>query len=335
MTPPGKSQGKRSHKPYMLFVRPDGGGASLQLGLSEPAADEECCIAMEPILEHRVEWLPESLGVEPQPGPLLSQPRLRKATLPCGHGFHALALLYHFAKNEMVCPCCRQGLPLRRAAMASLPPHLREAMEARLDKVLRAERAEQVESDAQAVARLLEQEVGPSSSAVYLEHDDGHHRTALPLNRQVLILFAYPGMNSLLPPLVQEIPLSSSHSRDTLEFSSSGASVRDLNRNLRLMPMSVRAFELVVATRTRDHGVLGIARSTRFEHGTGAGLVRCVENLPGVELRAQTEDMGTHVEFFRIGLRMPRAMLASALVRNAPLEMSEDHVMGLLRGAEE
>jgi hypothetical protein len=311
----------------MLFVKPEGGGPAMGLALSEPQPEEECCIAMEPILEHRVEWMPLE-GVEPQPGPLLSQPSLRKATLPCGHGFHALALLYHFAKNEMVCPCCRQGMPGKQVAPRSLPPHLRAPIECRLETVLRSERAEQVESDAEAVARLLEQEV-PDYPLV--DHDDsvenGH--PLLALNRQVLILFAYPGMNSLVPPLVQEIPLSSSHSRGTLVFSSSGSSVRDLNRNLRLMPVSVRAFELVVATRTRYHGVLSIARSQRFEHGQG--YVPCVEGVEGVELHPQTEDMGTHIEFFRVSLRMPRAMLHTSIMRSTPLDMREEHLVGLLR----
>jgi hypothetical protein len=302
----------------MLFVRPDGGGPAMRLALSEPQPDEECCIAMEPILEHRVEWMPLE-GVEPQPGPLLSQPSLRKATLPCGHGFHAVALLYHFAKNEMVCPCCRQGMAGKQVATASLPPHLRAPIECRLETVLRSERAEQVESDTEAVARLLEQEVPVD-----------YYPLDLALNRQVLILFAYPGMSSLVPPLVQEIPLSSSHSRDTLAFSSSGSSVRDLNRNLRLMPVSVRAFELVVAMRTRHHGVLSIVRSVRFEHGP-AGLVPCVEGVEGVELHSQTEDMGSHVEFFRVSLRMPRALLHESIMRSTPLGMREEHVAGLLR----
>lgn len=296
-----------------LFVRPDGGGAGVRLELSEPEPGEECCIAMEPMLEHRVEWL----GVEPQPGPLLSQPALRKATLPCGHGFHALALLYHFAKNEMVCPCCRQGSARVQMARVSIPPHLRAAMEARLDKVQLSEREEQVASDAQAVAALLEQEV------------NSPHRM-IAQNRQVLIVYGFPAMDSLVPPLVQEIPLSPSHSSATLEFSSSGTSVRDLNRNLRLLPLNVRAFEIVIATRTRFHGVLSIVRSVRFEHGNG--VVPCVENLAGVELRAQTEECGTHTEFFRIQLRMPREMLAPAILRGAAPEMSEEHVLGLIAG---
>jgi hypothetical protein len=218
-------------------------------------------------------------------------------------------------------------MPGKQVAPRSLPPHLRAPIECRLETVLRSERAEQVESDAEAVARLLEQEVPDYPLVDHDSVENGH--PLLALNRQVLILFAYPGMNSLVPPLVQEIPLSSSHSRGTLVFSSSGSSVRDLNRNLRLMPVSVRAFELVVATRTRYHGVLSIARSQRFEHGQG--YVPCVEGVEGVELHPQTEDMGTHIEFFRVSLRMPRAMLHTSIMRSTPLDMREEHLVGLLR----
>jgi hypothetical protein len=307
---------KRAKQPPALFAKPDGGGAAMRLELSEPQPGEECCIAMEPIEEHRVEWLD---AAEQQPGPLLTHPALRKATLPCGHGFHALVLLYHFAKNEMVCPCCRQGMAWARMARASIPPHLREAMEARLDRVERSEREEQLASDTLAVANLLEQEVNLSPYRRSL---------VLPPNRQVLILYGFADMDSLVPPLVQEIPLSSSHSSETLLFSSSGSSVRDLNRNLRLLPLNVRAFEIVIATWTRVHGMLKIVRSVRFEHGQG--YVQCVNGLPGVELYPQTEDCGTHIEFFRISLRMPREMLLPSIMRSERDEMSEDHVLALI-----
>ena len=106
----------------------------VSLELSVPGEDDECGIGMEPIGEYRLEWLPPTI---PQ-CVLEDAPSLTKATITeCGHGFNALALLYHFLKNEMTCPFCRRGHARARMSWESLPPHLRLAMRERLEKTRR------------------------------------------------------------------------------------------------------------------------------------------------------------------------------------------------------
>ena len=294
---------------YALVVRSETGQKRVRLELSEPQPGEECCIAMEPIAEHRVEWLPA--GPERQPGAMQGWDALTKGTLPCGHGFHALALLYHFAKNEMTCPCCRQGHGREQMAAQSIPAHVRGAMEERLAGVLLQEREEQVESDAQTVMRLLEREVNSNHHAMQ------HFEFIPPLpDRQVLILLAYASMDSLVPPLVLEIGLSvNEHTGDeeALHFLSSGSSVQELNRNLRAYPVPVRAFELVVATRMIYYGVLSLARSQRFELPPNGGPleVPCTEPL-GLSIMVQARSA---TEFGSMSLRLPRHRLQARMLQ--------------------
>jgi hypothetical protein len=298
---------------YALVVRSDTGQKLVRLELSEPQPGEECCIVMEPIAEHRVEWLPDPGG--PQPGAIQGREALTKATLPCGHGFHALALLYHFAKNEMTCPCCRQGHGREQMAWSSIPAHVRPPMEARLARVLMEEREEQVESDAQAVARLLEREVNVMHFDFMPPQPD----------RQVLILFAYTAMDSLVPPLVQEIGLSVTGDEEALHFSSSGSSVQELNRNLRVLPVNVRAFELVVATRMVFYGVLSLARSRRFELPPDGGAleVPCAEPA-GLSMQVQARGV---TEFGAVRLRLPRQRLQSLVQQMEVDTATNPHVV--------
>ena len=93
---------------YSLLTRSAGlvrQSKTLLLELSEPAQHEECIIAMEAIKDYRLPFMP--IGF--REGIVEVEPELTKACLPCGHGFNALALLYHFAKNSMTCPFCRAG----------------------------------------------------------------------------------------------------------------------------------------------------------------------------------------------------------------------------------
>jgi hypothetical protein len=284
---------KRARSSSTLLVRGDkADGGALALELSVPQPGEECCIAMDAMDTHRVDWL----GEEGEQAVVAGQPHLSKATLPCGHGFHALTLLYHFAKNEMTCPCCRQGLARQQMAWASIPAHLKGPMEARLERVLMEEREAQVASDTLAVSRLLENEL-QSPGGFMIQG-----------NRQALVLFAYPGMDSLIPPLVQELPLTMTQTPDgMLEFATLGSSVRELNRNLRLLPVSLRAFEAVAVT--RSHGVMLLARSARFESG---GVVPCVGGRVGMAIRVQMGPEG--FEHFSVG--MPREALLELMLEN-------------------
>lgn len=249
----------------------------VSLELSVPGEDDECGIGMEPIGEYRLEWLPPTI-----PHCVLEDaPSLTKATITeCGHGFNALALLYHFLKNEMTCPFCRRGHARARMSWESLPPHLRLAMRERLEKTRWEERREQTDADAADVQMLV---VLDLSNPMGLTGEVNPAATAFAhLNRQSLILYAYTGEDSAAPLMVQEIALDTSISSDgTLRLSSYLHSMRELTRNLRLLPVRTSRFELVVASRRRGGGVLVLYRSRRFASGVSE-----VEVAWGVEVPA-------------------------------------------------
>ena len=56
------------------------------------------------------------LGVDIGPNvvPMAAHPTKTAARLPCGHRFNAMALVVHFAKNNLQCPLCRKGSPTQK-----------------------------------------------------------------------------------------------------------------------------------------------------------------------------------------------------------------------------
>jgi len=71
---------------------------------------EICPILQEPINSAILPFMPR---------PYLSDSPMHTAlTLECKHTFHAMALIYHWARNESVlCPVCRAGPKNRRLAL--------------------------------------------------------------------------------------------------------------------------------------------------------------------------------------------------------------------------
>lgn len=225
---------------------------SLLLLLSKPATeDEECSIAMEPISEYRLPFLPEGSRHE---SVWEDKPSLTKASLPCGHGFNALALMYHLSRNGMTCPICRAGHEGEVMGPQSIPAHLRRAFVEHLEKGRAEDERELLVSDALAAAAVLEQ-----------QQEVSFELSMMPLTHVVLILYAYESLDSTESVLALELPLTSSLHQDILEFVSSGFCLRQLALNLRFLPMQVRAFELAVGVRNLlDIDVL-LFRTVRFE----------------------------------------------------------------------
>lgn len=287
-----------------LLVLSDTTDDSLLLEFSKPQPGEECCIAMEPIESYRLEWLPADA--------VQGQPELTKATLPCGHGFHALSLLYFMAKCEMTCPCCRQGHSRQRMARESIPPHVRAAMVPRLDRLLREEREEQVASDALAVSNMLQ------------EQRPGARWGGVELDRPVLIVLAYPTLHTPVPPLVQELPMLSTATQDpatretAFELTTSSGSIRELNRNIQMLPLNLRAFSLVVAVRTHLQGVLSLARSERFLIADmPAGRTSPVPLYSGGGEVALSVDVDAAGLVSGVALRLPQSVLPTLLIRDS------------------
>jgi hypothetical protein len=101
---------------------------------SIPAEGEECPLTLELISESKLSFMP----VTPF---LLDRPKHCKVTLPCGHAFSALTLMYSFCKNYMTCPCCRSGKQVKMDVLC-LPKHLRVDIRTHIQQTTRQEERE-------------------------------------------------------------------------------------------------------------------------------------------------------------------------------------------------
>lgn len=224
------------------------------LKLTVPDPDEECSITMEPIADYRLPFVPEKFKKQHL---IKNQPTLTKATLPCGHSFSALALVYHFLKNSMTCPCCRAGQANERMGEQFVPSHMRRFFSKQLALSRTEEEQEQITHDAMAAAQMMQYEVS-------------YEILSLPVTRMVLSLYAYTSpdrSSSPEPTLALELPLTSSLTMGLMECVSFGYSLHQLNLNLRVLPVPISAFELGVGVRSLHHnewGSVGLFRTVRF-----------------------------------------------------------------------
>ena len=250
---------RQQHTLLVRSVGPIDKCLSITLALTEPAEGEECTVAMEPIAEYRLPFMEAATWIHKD------NPSLTKATLPCGHGFSALALLYHFVKNSMTCPCCRAGHDKTSMGLQSVPVHLRKEFAKHLESIRADETREQIASDAIAATRAMESEVRLGVS--------------LPMTRVVLSLHAFESMDSSEPRLVLEIPLTSSLALGNLAFASYGYYLHQLNLNLRLLPTRPLAFELAVGMQNIFHGSMPLFKTLRFPaEGAGRRVVFATGN---------------------------------------------------------
>jgi hypothetical protein len=132
---------------YRLFKSID--NRVVRVRLTAPAPDEMCPLTFSPVSEDVLDFLPGLTFLE-------NSPHVKQATLPCGHVFGALSILYHFARRNMLCPCCRRGVssPINPK---HIPKHLRAGIVSRVANEIQQERAEQMEEDMAFVARDADQ----------------------------------------------------------------------------------------------------------------------------------------------------------------------------------
>lgn len=289
---------------FRLTLRSTGSSAKCKLltaVLSEPAADEECPITLEPMAGYTLPFLEAGACVWE------GQPELTKARLPCGHSFNALALLYHFAKNAMTCPCCRAGHDKAVLAETALPPHLKWAFTRHLLQLRAEETRDQITADALLAANTLQNEVSVS------------HLPAS-MARVMLFISAWDSMedsSSASPPLVLQIPLTSSLSQTAMVFESYGYNLHHLNLNLRLLPFRPAAFDMSVAIISQFHaGVL--FKTARFPmEGPGTRVVFATEpsddgSFQGIEVETAPFADGMQ-NFTRLRWAVPLHVFAAYL----------------------
>ena len=128
----------------------------LRVTLSMPVGAEECPLSLSPMRDESLCMVGDESGA-PLTTFFVTMPLLKKLTMPCGHSFGALSLAYHFAQNDMRCPCCRVGVSARLRA-SSLPVHLSR----RIARVVRRDTLEarqRQEEEDRGVAELMDAQV--------------------------------------------------------------------------------------------------------------------------------------------------------------------------------
>jgi hypothetical protein len=116
----------------------------IRVTLSIPSPDDECPIALEPISTAELAFLPGCPFIQ-------DNPEHSKMTLPCGHSFSAMVIVYSWCKSNMICPCCRRGLQ-RRANVNYLPMHFRARLRDQINRSLNTER---IEDERDSIAAIM------------------------------------------------------------------------------------------------------------------------------------------------------------------------------------
>jgi hypothetical protein len=88
----------------------------MSVTFGRPRPDDTCPLTLLPICSDALSFAP-GLTFFPD------SPDLRMLTLPCGHAFGALNLVFHFCKSKMQCPLCRGGFTTPMDPR-KLPAHL-------------------------------------------------------------------------------------------------------------------------------------------------------------------------------------------------------------------
>ena len=139
--------------------------SSVPLLISIPDPGDECPITAMPISDPSatadLTFIPENLRVF-----CPARPTHTKATLPCGHSFSAMHLLYYWARKSMRCPCCRDGTDAP-ATTESIPKHFRSEMARKIESSMVQEALEVDEENQQAaffVAQALRAEASLAHS---------------------------------------------------------------------------------------------------------------------------------------------------------------------------
>jgi hypothetical protein len=137
--------------PLELTLRPSKQSISARLHVPT-SADQECPILQEPISTISFDTLPRPFH--------LDHPEHTAITLcPCSHTFHAMALIYHWARSEgVLCPVCRAGPKGQRLSIRRLPKEWRYSLAARVRRQKRKDRAEAEEDDRQTAMQMAERQ---------------------------------------------------------------------------------------------------------------------------------------------------------------------------------
>ena len=234
---------------------------STAVTLSIPGDEEECPLTLELIKRSQLPILSDISFLE-------DRPNHSKLTLPCGHSFHAMSLIYSFCKNGMTCPCCRAGHQ-QRADPLCLPEHFRVKMADKVKQTLQEERADEE-------TLVLYGLVVPYATLA----DEG-------CLRMVLNFFLLPGGAAAFS---FSCLLRMNEARDGM---CPNYDERTVSNTLR---MGVNAMQILVQLTIRDVGTVNIDSSPVFTITPAMRVGENAINLPGAVGRVdQTGDIPVHL----------------------------------------
>jgi hypothetical protein len=285
------TQAKRARPSAHYRVLRSVDNRAVRVRLTAPAAGEICPLTVSLVSEDELDFVPGATFLE-------ASPLLKQATLPCGHAFGALSLLYHFARRNMLCPCCRRG-PSSPIDAKYIPKHLRPAIVARVAKELQQDQAEQISED------------------LALATQDAAHRPWAALVERVQ-MSVYPHINlGDLPFVSFEFQLNSDHILPdpvgsfghTIIFGLSSDDSRTISSHLR--DLAVTQISLVVHARSLTDRVVELARTDSFDILCPAGGCRTVD--AGASHFLVSPRTGDLVGFAAVKWTAPACLLHSLL----------------------
>jgi hypothetical protein len=254
---------------------------SVSATFSIPSEEEECPLTLEAISQSKLTFMPDVPF-------LLDRPQHSKLTLPCGHAFSALTLVYNFCKNNMVCPCCRAGKDVR-LDVECLPRHLRSDFKAHIQQVTQQEARDDDESiihDLISVAgfmSVMPYQVLAANNNLSLHMEFFNIWSPIPLSTGLIPIFT----------MSTALNVSQNHAAGSPSILQPRGDLRGISN---LAHMGVNAVRLSVQLTMRGTGsvVIDATPITQLPRASDENTPRCL-SIPGITSVATTHNNGYEV----------------------------------------
>lgn len=214
----------------------------MQAKLEEPVPDEECPMTLEPIATYELECT-AGLNISP------TTPTKTKLTLPCGHGFSAIACLYYFVKKEMKCPLCRHGFDSRMNP-ESLPAHLKDKIMKHVTKQWNEDQVEEESDNFQTSVSIMMMDLQDS----FITFHDNH--------TIVLVVYCYNEDDDTVPHASFDLEMKSSVVGDNIQFMLSRYALRSLSTNIRQCAV-LKIVQFAIGIRCAQRDFMFLDRSSK------------------------------------------------------------------------
>lgn len=240
--------------------------------LDVPDDGEICPMTLEPIAEYELACAPGAT-IDPL------QPLAKRLTLECGHVYSAMACMYHFAKNELKCPLCRQGY-VSKMSPTCIPLHIRDSIMGHAQQQWDKDRTEQEMDNYQTSVSMMLTDL---QTNFFVFNDN---------NTVVLVVYCFETANALAPIISFDFEMRMCLDQDILNFQLSRQSLRMLSTNLRqCYPMSF--MQLCIGIRCNNEDFVFLDRSLKT-HIDNCVPRLCVAGRHGAQfdLMASEDDLG-------------------------------------------